>query len=228
MALASASASAVRRLNCRRRGDRMPTSQCRATSSTASPTSVRSLAMVRDSAAPGRWTTNCNGLVTDDLKRVQRLRRRLGDGEQCIELGQLEQGLQVLVQSGQPQLPTLLTDLLGERHEHAESGRIDVAGLREVDDEPARATLEGVEHLLLQLLTIADDQLAVDTHDHDAARILIQREAHPYSFAWRTVTAAVSTISSTVAPRDRSAIGRASPCKIGPIASHPANRCTSL
>ena len=40
--------------------------------------------------------------------------------------------------------------------------------------------------------------------------------------------AATSTISSAVAPRDRSAMGRARPWRIGPIAAAPASRCTSL
>src|SRR2546422_5275203 len=38
------------------------------------------------------------------------------------------------------------------------SSDIDVAGLGEVDDELLATGFEGVEHLLLQLLTVADDQ----------------------------------------------------------------------
>ena len=40
--------------------------------------------------------------------------------------------------------------------------------------------------------------------------------------------AATSTISSTVAPRDRSDIGRANPCSTGPSATAPPSRCTNL
>ena len=42
------------------------------------------------------------------------------------------------------------------------------------------------------------------------------------------VTAEVMTMSSTEQPRDRSLIGEAKPCKIGPNASAPAKRCTNL
>ena len=42
------------------------------------------------------------------------------------------------------------------------------------------------------------------------------------------VTAEVMTMSSTEQPRDKSLIGEAKPCKIGPNASAPAKRCTNL
>src|SRR4029078_9808877 len=41
-------------------------------------------------------------------------------------------------------------------------------------------------------------------------------------------TAHVVTMSSTVAPRDRSLIGLAKPCRNGPIACAPASHCVSL
>src|SRR5207244_9275168 len=115
-----------------------------------------------------------------------------------------------------------------ERHQDAEAGRIDVAGLGEVDDELLATGFERVEHLLLQLLTVADDQLPVHPDHHQTVLVLLETEAHDRSPAARTATAAVSTISSAVAPRDRSATGRASPWRIGPIASQPPRRCTSL
>src|SRR5216683_1800198 len=45
---------------------------------------------------------------------------------------------------------------------------------------------------------------------------------------WRMAIAAVSTISSAVAPRDRSEIGRANPWRIGPSAIHPRSCSTPL
>src|SRR5207247_6977506 len=88
--------------------------------------------------------------------------------------------------------------------------------------------LERIEHFLLQLLPVADDQLSVDAHDDDPFGILPQVEAHAVSSACRMATVAVSTISSAVAPRDRSATGRARPWRIGPIAPQSPSRCTSL
>src|SRR5258708_30262283 len=102
-----------------------------------------------------------------------------------------------------------------------------MAGGGEVDEEVASALLEGVEDLLLQVLAVADDQLSVDRHHHHAALVRRHREGH-VSSACRTAIAAVSTISSAVAPRDRSSTGRARPCRMGPIASQPSSRCTSL
>src|SRR5687768_18581350 len=70
---------------------------------------------------------------------------RVGDLEEGVQLGELEQRLQVVVEVGQPQLPALLADLLGERHEDAEPGAVDVAGLAEVDEELPLAPLQLVE-----------------------------------------------------------------------------------
>ena len=47
-------------------------------------------------------------------------------------------------------------------------------------------------------------------------------------FALARVTAAVTTISSTEQPRERSLIGLAKPCRKGPKASAFPNRCTNL
>ena len=47
-------------------------------------------------------------------------------------------------------------------------------------------------------------------------------------WAWIAVIATVFTMSRTVAPRDRSFTGLRSPCRIGPTASAPAERCTAL
>ena len=91
--------------------------------------------------------------------------------------------MQILVQARQPELPPLLADLLGKRHQDAEAGGIDVAGTREVDDELAGARLDRVEDLLLQVLAVPDDELAVHADDYDSALVLVHAEAHPRSSA---------------------------------------------
>src|ERR1051325_1488771 len=90
----------------------------------------------------------------------------VGDLEERVELRQLEQRFQVVVEIGEPELPALFPDLLGQRNQHAQAGTVDVAGLREVDQELASATFELVEDFLFQLLPIADDELPFDI-DHD-------------------------------------------------------------
>ena len=47
-------------------------------------------------------------------------------------------------------------------------------------------------------------------------------------WAWMAVMAMVLTMSSTNAPRERSLTGLLSPCRTGPTASAPADRCTAL
>src|SRR2546425_5621780 len=163
-------------------------------------------------------------------KRCERLVGGARNGEQRIELRELEQRLEVGVEAGQAQLPALLADLFGERDQHAEPGRIDIPSLTKINHELAGAFLERLEDPLLQLLPVADNELSFHTDDHDAALVLLQGEPHSdYPFrVWRMAIAAVFTISSDVAPRDRSAMGLASPWRIGPSAIQPPSRCTSL
>src|SRR6266545_217216 len=224
MALPRASARAVRRLKLMRRGESVPGGRCVATSSTASPTIPRSLGTSSFIAPRVTWSLR----VTSECG--QRLLGGPADGEQRVELGELEQRLEIGIEAGEPQLPALFADFLGERDQHAEPRRVDVPGLAEIDDELAGAFLERLEDVLLQLLAVADDELALYTDDDDAALVLLQGEPHAdYPFrVWRIAIAAVSTISSAVAPRDRSAIGLASPWRIGPSAVHVPSRCTSL
>src|SRR5438105_5630938 len=111
---------------------------------------------------------------------LQRALARIGDLEQRIQFRELEQRLEVVVQVREPKLPTLLSNLLGQGHEHAESGTVDVSGLREVDEKLLLTTLQLVQHLLLQLLPVADDELALDIHNNDF-RLLRDREAHEVS-----------------------------------------------
>src|SRR5690606_16835351 len=99
------------------------------------------------------------------------------DVEQRVQLGQLEQRPQVVVEAGQAQLAALLADLLGQADEHAEAGGIDVARPGEVDQELACAALELLEHLLLQFLAIADDELALDV-DRDDVGLFPHLEVH--------------------------------------------------
>src|SRR5205814_4980009 len=63
------------------------------------------------------------------LEGGERLLGSPHDREEGVELGQLEQGLQVLVQAAQPEVPALLADLLRERYQDAEAGGDDVAGV---------------------------------------------------------------------------------------------------
>src|SRR6266576_1179873 len=183
MALLKASARAVRRLKRTRRGESGPGGQAPTINSTAGPTYSRSDGTSSDnstSGPPGWRTSRRSGVVTR-LEGGQRFLGGLGDGEERVELGELEQRLEVLVQPRQPQLAALLADLLGERHQDTQSRGVDVAGAGEVDDEPPGAALDGVEHLLLQLLAVAHDQLAVHADYHDPALVLVQSEGHPRS-----------------------------------------------
>src|SRR5207247_7870078 len=116
---------------------------------------------------------------------------------------------------------------LRQRHQHAQSGAVDVAGLREIDQKLAAAAFELVQHFLLQLLTIANDELPFDV-DYDYVILLLDREAHVFlssrarrsavaSPAWSAVMAATLIMSSVLAPRERSLHGRRSPCTLGPM-----------
>src|SRR5207245_11364307 len=60
----------------------------------------------------------------------------------------------------------------------SQPGGVDVSGPGEVDDELARATVEGVQHFLLHVLAVPDDQLSVHADHHDATLVLRQTEGH--------------------------------------------------
>src|SRR5687768_9800746 len=176
---------------------------------------------------------------SDVSERFQRPLAGIGDLEQRVELRELEQGLEVVVEIREAELPALLADLLGERHEDAEPRAVDVARLTEVDQELLLALFELVEDFLLQLLSVADDELAFDINHADLS-LLLDREAHdsvlpeglcfalPAIPACSAVMAATLIMSSGEAPRERSLQGRESPCTIGPIADARAIRSTSL
>src|SRR6185312_13402599 len=99
-----------------------------------------------------------DGIVGSRLEAREGLLGGLGDGEEGVELGELEQGAEVLVEAGEPKLTTRFADLLGDGDERAESGRIDVAGAGEIDEDAALARIDRALHQLLQLLAIADDE----------------------------------------------------------------------
>src|ERR1700722_3025046 len=156
----------------------------------------------------------------------------VGDLEERVEFGQLEQRLEIVVQVREPQLPALLPNFLGQRHEHAQARAVDVAGPAEIDQELPLALLQLIQDFLFELLAVPDDELPFDI-DHYDLSLLGDREAHVCSPSGSTcdcnaVMAATWIMSSGAAPRERSADGRAKPCKIGPIAVAPASRCTSL
>src|SRR4051812_10818064 len=64
------------------------------------------------------WEWRCS-------EALQRAIAGVGDLKQRVELGKLEERLEIVVQVGQPKLATLLADLLGQRDEHAEAGAVD-------------------------------------------------------------------------------------------------------
>src|SRR5688500_5639194 len=102
---------------------------------------------------------------------------RIGDLEEGVELGQLEQGFQVVVEVREPQLTALLANLLGQRDQDAEPRAVDVPGLAEVDEKALLSLLQLIEDLLLELLAIADDELPFHIN-HDDLSLLLDREAH--------------------------------------------------
>jgi hypothetical protein len=71
-------------------------------------------------------------------------------------------------------------------------------------------------------LYFSDDEPALTTSTYAVT------QACDIDWAWIAVIATVFTMSRTVAPRDRSFTGLRSPCRIGPTASAPADRCTAL
>src|SRR5688572_6469206 len=73
---------------------------------------------------------------------------RVGDLEQRVELGQLEERLEIVIEIREAKLPALLANLLGERDENTEARAIDVSSLAEVDQELALPLLQLIEHLL--------------------------------------------------------------------------------
>jgi hypothetical protein len=124
----------------------------------------------------------------------QRAVARVGNLEEGVELRELEQRLEVVVQVREPELTALLADLFGEGHQYAEAGAVDVAGLGKVDEELSLAALQLVDHLLLELLSIADDELSFHVN-HDDLPFLLDREAHVL-VSWRIAFSAVGAGST--------------------------------
>src|SRR6516225_11626145 len=63
----------------------------------------------------------CGPKDSQRSKTLQRAVARIGNLEQRVELRELEERLEIVVQVREAQLPALLTDLLRQRHQHAES-----------------------------------------------------------------------------------------------------------
>jgi len=97
------------------------------------------------------WSTHYPPLNPEGLlEPVQCLFARIGDREERVQLRELEQGSQVLVETGQPELAVLFTNFLGEGNEHAQTGGVDVARLRKIYDELAFPILKLIEMYLEQ------------------------------------------------------------------------------
>src|SRR4030095_4143752 len=99
------------------------------------------------------------------------------DLEQGVELGQLEERLEVIIEVGQTELPALFANLLRQRDENAQARAVDVASLAEVDEEFLLTLLELIENLLLELLTVPHDELPFDI-DHNDLCVFLDRETH--------------------------------------------------
>src|ERR1041384_6540359 len=116
MALVRASASAVRRLNATRRGDRVPQAHEPAMSSTAGPTYSRVEGTSRDNSTVGPAVRRRR---SSRLEGSERLLGGAGDREERVELGQLEQRLEVFVETRQAQLSALFANLFRQGDQDA-------------------------------------------------------------------------------------------------------------
>src|SRR5690242_12170203 len=188
-----------------------PAKQWRVTRATASSMQVTSLGTVSETmtaepSVPGtgpRRTQRRRGEVIAGLESGERLGRSLGDLEEGIELGELEEGAEVVVQPGQPELAPELPDLAGDGDECAQAGGIDVARVGEIEEELPVAGREGALDEILELVTIADDELPVVPDHEYPARLPALGERHhdapgvAVGSVCRATIAATSTISST-------------------------------
>jgi hypothetical protein len=70
------------------------------------------------------------------------------------------------------------SDRLGDGDQRAEPGRVDISGLGEIDEEFSLAVVDRFLDHALELLPIANDELAFDPDDENASGILLGGEAH--------------------------------------------------
>src|SRR5882724_9920657 len=137
MALLSASESTTWRRKRVFLRVRCPARQWRVTSSTASSMhstslgrrSVTSVAACPASGAGERRTQSRSGdgIATDWLEAGEGLLGRFGDGEESVELGQLEERPKILVEPRKSKLASRLPHPLGDGYQRAEAGRVDVS-----------------------------------------------------------------------------------------------------
>src|SRR5262249_30649663 len=128
---------------------------------------------------PSGGRRGADGTASDArLKAGEGLLGRLGDGEERVELGELEERAEVFVEPGEPELAAGLADLLGEGYQRAKAGRVDVSRARKVDQEAPLAPVQRRLDEVLELLPIAHDQLPFDLHHRDAAGVLGLVETH--------------------------------------------------
>jgi hypothetical protein len=129
-----------------------------------------------------RWRILSTGIARRRLERYANASARgtatlVTQPKQCVELREFEKRLEVLVEVRQTEFPTPLANPLCEGHQNAEPRAVDVAGVAEVDEKPALAIIERIEHDLLQLLSIRDDELAFHAN-YDGIAALVRRKTH--------------------------------------------------
>src|SRR5688500_1070289 len=193
MLLVSASASRTRSRKLVRRAGPVPATPCRAMSSTTSSTQLTSagtrIATHTDAAVPSagrpgrvpeRRTQRRSGaaLPSSISAARERLVRGGRDVEEGIELGQLEQGAEVVVEAGDPELTGLLANIPGETDQRPQAGGVGVSGLGEVDHELPLPPVESFLHQALELLAIPHNELAFHLEDGHAV-VLGLAESHP-------------------------------------------------
>src|ERR1051326_5025598 len=130
-------------------------------SSTETAAATPGAAGVRRTQRRSRVATSSS--ISEPRQGLVRRRRDMAEGVELAELA------------------AQLADPPGQRHQRAEPGRIDVARLAAIDQEPPLAVVEALLHQGLELLAIAHDELTVDLDDRDAGSAGRLAESHRIS-----------------------------------------------